>query len=316
MKQKAALIKMGVENNIYDIDEIKNIYNEYSKSGEVVSNFTEPNEEISFNTIEYARGGKVNKQDKVNPKAIEALNYFMSKGLTREQAAGLVGNFMRESSMNITSLNPYSGAYGLGQWLGGRKKKLISMYGNNPTFQNQLDFTWHELNSSHKNGLRMIKQSKTVDEAAANAFGYYEFSSGPQAAVKAMNDAGMNTRWKNPNGTLALNGGIEQARLLLGVNPTVTSNPTQNYNFEATVAPALQPVQIKPIEIPELKFSDASSLATENKEDNNDEQLLEQQLQKEAEEERKNQLLGIFNFLNQKPKTQKNTQTNKYTIHI
>lgn len=328
MKQKAALIKMGVENNIYDIDEIKNIYNEYAKGGEVEKEkpLIEFNKEIhekippNVAVIEnrsYAKGGKVKKQKQIDPKAVYALNYFMNKGLSKEQAAGLVGNFMRESSMNITALNPYSGAYGLGQWLGGRKKKLFSMYGNNPTLQNQLDFTWHELNSSHGKGLRMLKQSKTVDEAAANTFGYYEFSSGPQAAVKAMNDAGMNTKWKNPNGTLALNSGIEKARLLLGINPTtVTSNPTQNYNFEATVAPALQPVQMKPIEIPDLKFSDASSLAEEKKEDNNDEQLLEQQLQKEVEEEKKNQLFSVFNFLNQKPKTQKNTPTNNYTIHI
>lgn len=453
MKQKAALIKMGVENNIYDIDEIKNIYNEYAKGGEVEKNyntwkkklldykninvdedntydylgfynsnpdrawdmfnkdsnahfideyktvyhptfsnqsiysgkkskfnplgvtggtwskdgksyvlspsqgnyrwdvgntmdylgvaedngveayypdgrhFTEPNGEIWGGVLpnvtvirnrSYGGGGKVKKQNKVNPKAVYALNYFMNKGLSKEQAAGLVGNFMRESSMNITALNPYSGAYGLGQWLGGRKKKLFSMYGNNPTLQNQLDFTWHELNSSHGKGLRMLKQSKTVDEAAANAFGYYEFSGGPQAAVRAMNNAGMNTKWKNPNGTLALNGGIEKARLLLGIDPTtVTSNPTQNYNFEATVAPALQPVQMKPIEIPDLKFSDASLLAEEKKEDNNnDEQLLEQQLQKDSETKRKNQLMSVFNFLNQKSKTQKNTPTNNYTIHI
>lgn len=160
-------------------------------------------------------GGSIRDQ-----RVSQAISYFINKGLTREQAAGLVGNFMRESQMNPSALNKYSGAYGLGQWLGARKTKLFKRYGKNPTFENQLDYVWDELNSSHKRGLKMLRQSKTVDDAARNVFGYYEFSAGPEAAVAAMNRSGMGTKWKNPDGTLALNSGINYAHAAYNSKPS------------------------------------------------------------------------------------------------
>lgn len=164
-------------------------------------------------------GGSLSQQ---NQRAGYAVNYFMNKGLSKEAAAGLVGNLMRESRMDTNALNPASGAYGLGQWLGNRKTKLFKKYGKNPTFEQQLDYVWDELNTSHRKGLQMLKSSKTVDEAARNAFGYYEFSGGPKAAVDAMNKSGMNTKWKNPNGTYAMNQGINNAWVAYGkANPNI-----------------------------------------------------------------------------------------------
>ena len=182
----------------------------------------------------YARGGKLSQQ---NQRAGYAVNYFMNKGLSREAAAGLVGNLMRESRMNSNAINPASGAYGLGQWLGSRKTKLFKKYGRNPSFYQQLDYIWDELNTSHRKGLQMLKSSKTVDEAARNAFGYYEFSAGPQAAIAAMNKNGKNTKWKNPNGTVAMNNGITNAWIAYGkANPNAKlqglniNTPVLGYN--------------------------------------------------------------------------------------
>ena len=182
----------------------------------------------------YARGGKLSQQ---NQRAGYAVDYFMNKGLSREAAAGLVGNLMRESRMNSNAINPASGAYGLGQWLGSRKTKLFKKYGRNPSFYQQLDYIWDELNTSHRKGLQMLKSSKTVDEAARNAFGYYEFSAGPQAAIAAMNKNGKNTKWKNPNGTVAMNNGITNAWVAYGkANPNIklqglnVNKPVLGYN--------------------------------------------------------------------------------------
>lgn len=178
----------------------------------------------------YARGGKLSQQ---NQRAGYAVDYFMNKGLSREAAAGLVGNLMRESRMNSNAINPASGAYGLGQWLGSRKTKLFKKYGRNPSFYQQLDYIWDELNTSHRKGLQMLKSSKTVDEAARNAFGYYEFSAGPQAAIAAMNKNGKNTKWKNPNGTVAMNDGITNAWVAYGkANPNAK---LQGLNVNAPV---------------------------------------------------------------------------------
>lgn len=116
----------------------------------------------------------------------KAMDFFINKGLAKHQAAGLVGNLIRESGLNISAVNPYSGAVGIAQWLGSRKNKLFNTYGKNPSFEQQLEFVWQELNSSHKKGLQTLLNSQTVDEAAANAFGYYEFSVGPKGAIADM----------------------------------------------------------------------------------------------------------------------------------
>lgn len=260
----------------------------------------------------YAEGGKINK---VNPNAVRALNYFMNKGLTREQSAGIVGNLMVESSMNTRALNPYSGAYGIAQWLGSRKTALFNKYGNNPTLDQQLDFIWHELNSSHSRGLRMLKGSSNVNDAAANAFGFYEFSAGPQAAVRAMNAAGMNTKWKNPNGTIRLNEGIKNANILLGMNP--------NYNPAFNRPPISSTINLsipnRPIEIPQYKVNLA--LLEQPRQDN---QLglfnIAEPIQEQQEEPRQdNQIATLMNILDSigKPsERRRESNINNYTIHI
>lgn len=259
----------------------------------------------------YAKGGKINK---VNPSAVRALNYFVGKGLSREQAAGIVGNLMTESELNTRALNPYSGAYGIAQWLGSRKTALFNKYGKNPTLDQQLDFIWHELNSSHSRGLRMLKGSSNVNDAAANAFGYYEFSAGPQAAVRAMNAAGMNTKWKNPDGTIRLNEGIKNANILLGMNP--------NYNPAFNRPPISSTINLSlpniPVEIPQYKVNLA--LLEQPRQDN---QLglfnIAEPIQEQQEEPRQdNQIATLMNILDSigKPSERQRERVNNYTIHI
>ena len=145
----------------------------------------------------------------IEPKndAQKAVNFFMKKGLSRESASGLVGNLIRESRLQPNAINKYSKAYGIAQWLGDRKTKLFAKYGNNPTFEQQLQYVWDELNTTHTRGLQKLKESKTTEEAARNAFGYYEFSVGPKGAVLAMNKYGQ-------NGKKSLNEGVQYANEL------------------------------------------------------------------------------------------------------
>lgn len=176
-------------------------------------------------------------------RARQAVDYFINKGLTREQAAGLVGNLMRESGMNIGATNPNSGAYGLSQWLGSRKTRLFKRYGYHPTFEQQLDYIWDELNTSHRRGLQMLRASKTVNDAARNAFGYYEFSAGPEAAIRAMNSSGKNTKWKNPNGTYALNSGIKNAQMIFGEVPVTMDNAGDTLALDTPEStPSIHPI--------------------------------------------------------------------------
>ena len=108
------------------------------------------------------------KQDLQGDKK-KAMNFFISKGLNDYQAAGIVGNLLGESNLNHSAVNKSSGAYGLAQWLGDRKRKLFAKYGKNPTFDQQLEFLWEELNTSEKRSLNRLLQTKSAKEAT-NSF--------------------------------------------------------------------------------------------------------------------------------------------------
>lgn len=91
------------------------------------------------------------------------VNYFVNKGLTLSQAKGIYGNLMQESQGKINAQsNDGNNSYGIAQWTGVRKQRLFNMYGNNPSLQDQLDFLWWELNNTHKDALKSLRQSSTV----------------------------------------------------------------------------------------------------------------------------------------------------------
>lgn len=103
------------------------------------------------------------------------VNYFTNKGLTLNQAKGIYGNLMGESSGNLRAVSKDGfNSYGLAQWTGSRKTALLSKYGPNPTLQNQLDFIWEELNTTEKNALKALKQTNTIEEATRVFMTKYE----------------------------------------------------------------------------------------------------------------------------------------------
>lgn len=51
---------------------------------------------------------------------------LLDAGYSEEAAAGVLGNIEAESGFNPGAVNPSSGAFGLAQWLGGRKDKLYA----------------------------------------------------------------------------------------------------------------------------------------------------------------------------------------------
>lgn len=95
----------------------------------------------------------------------QAMDFFKSKGLSDIHSAGIVANLLGESELNHTAVNPKSKAYGLAQWLGSRKTKLFNKYGKNPSFEQQLEFVWDELNTSEKNAFNLLLQTKSYQKA-------------------------------------------------------------------------------------------------------------------------------------------------------
>ena len=111
----------------------------------------------------------------------KAYNYFVSKGLSKEQSAGIVGNFVQESSVNPeawengpnTKTPPEAGGWGLAQWTPGKiiletakKYKITTPIHEMLT---QLNIVWEQLNDvsppGRKNVIKDIKNTKTVEEA-------------------------------------------------------------------------------------------------------------------------------------------------------
>ena len=112
-------------------------------------------------------GGEVTGTGRVK----QALDFFVKKGFTAAQSAGLVGNLQQESSKDLdpTKRNRSSGAYGIAQWLSkDRIEEFTKTFGKrlqDSTFREQLEFIVHELNSTEKAAGNALRNAKTVEEA-------------------------------------------------------------------------------------------------------------------------------------------------------
>jgi len=114
-----------------------------------------------------------------------AYNYFVSKGLTPIQSAGIVGNLIQESNVMPTSVQ-YGGGPGRGiaQWsVGGRwdtsHSDNITAYANQQgtsrwALNTQLDFIWYELTTFSGYGLATLKSSTTITGATVAFMAKYE----------------------------------------------------------------------------------------------------------------------------------------------
>lgn len=114
---------------------------------------------------------------------MQAMKFFVSNGFTVSQAAGIVGNFMQESSMNPEAVNPKSGAYGIGQWLGDRQDKLYAFAkntgGDARSLATQLAYALYELNGTEGYAKsKILSSGATPEDAAVAADTYYERSEG------------------------------------------------------------------------------------------------------------------------------------------
>ncbi len=116
-------------------------------------------------------------------RAKRALEYFVRKGLTPAQAAGIVGNLQAESgqSLKIDAVGDGGKAIGIAQWHPDRRRHFERWKGKpfgKSTFQDQLDFIWWELNNTERNAMAKLRRAKSAEEAAAIVDQYYERSSG------------------------------------------------------------------------------------------------------------------------------------------
>ena len=114
----------------------------------------------------------------VRGTARQAIDFFMSKGLTRAQAAGVAGNLVHESGFNPSAVGDGGTSFGIAQWHNGRgdaMKRWTAANGYSPTsFKGQLEYLWHELNNGESNALGKLRATSSPYDAGMAFCRYFE----------------------------------------------------------------------------------------------------------------------------------------------
>ncbi|RRD03291.1 hypothetical protein EII34_14590 [Arachnia propionica] len=110
-----------------------------------------------------------------------AFDYFVGHGLSNEQAAGIVGNLMAESGdpINPRAVQPGGPGRGIAQWSVGERWATLESFaagqGRDPwALDLQLDFIWHEFNTTEGNAFAHLKGTSTVQDAALSFSSKFE----------------------------------------------------------------------------------------------------------------------------------------------
>jgi hypothetical protein len=110
-----------------------------------------------------------------------AMQFFESRGYTKAQAAGIVGNLIAESGMDPGARAPgdardKTDSVGIAQWNMERRKALqeFAAKRGKPAgdFETQLAFIDHELRTSERGAGDRLRGARNADEAAAAFIGY------------------------------------------------------------------------------------------------------------------------------------------------
>ncbi len=113
---------------------------------------------------------KLNFSPDKKEKIKQYKDFFIGRGFTKEQAAGIVGNLYAESGLNH-SIKQIGGGpgFGLAQWEGPRQADFKRVMGKNiedSTEVDQLNFIIWELNNTEKKAKNELLKTKTPEEAA------------------------------------------------------------------------------------------------------------------------------------------------------
>jgi hypothetical protein len=110
--------------------------------------------------------------------APRVIDYFVSKGWTREQAAGIAANLETESNFDPTAVGDGGKAYGVAQWHPDRQQAFKKWTGKDiqgSTLEDQLNFVHYEMTEgAEKSAGDKLRNSTTAQEAGAVVSRYYE----------------------------------------------------------------------------------------------------------------------------------------------
>jgi hypothetical protein len=122
-------------------------------------------------------GWMTSHNPRLTQKRDQYLKFFTDNGYTKEQASGIVGNLMAESSLDPGAVGDNGQAYGLAQWHPDRQQDFKEFFGSDikgSSDKDQLDFILYELQNKEKSAGRALSRTTTAAEAASVFRNQYE----------------------------------------------------------------------------------------------------------------------------------------------
>jgi hypothetical protein len=110
--------------------------------------------------------------------ANSAVDFYMSKGWSREQATGIAANLHAESGLNPRAVGDGGSAYGLAQWHPDRQRNFARWAGHDirdSTLQEQMEFVHYELTQGNERlAGNALRNARTAREAGSTVSKMYE----------------------------------------------------------------------------------------------------------------------------------------------
>jgi len=120
-----------------------------------------------------------------------AMKYLQSKGLSREDAAAIVGNLVQESNVNPNAHNKSEGAFGIAQWRNERfvgLQRFAASQGKDwKDLDVQLDYLMYELQTTERGAWNRMQAASNVSDKAAIFDQFYERSKGTERGKRISN---------------------------------------------------------------------------------------------------------------------------------
>lgn len=114
--------------------------------------------------------------------------FLIRQGITAKGAAAVLGNFHWESTLNPAAVESNGIGHGLAQWSFGRADALMAFARRKGkewhNLELQLDFLMHELETSYRPTLRMLKNADDVADATYKFHAQFEKSADSEAAIR------------------------------------------------------------------------------------------------------------------------------------
>lgn len=174
--------------------------------------------------------------------------YLKSQGVSDAAILGIVAGATAESRLDPKAVNHTSGAYGIGQWLGSRKRALFAKY-RHPTFEQQSEFLVSELKGGDRGGASVLNAPTSAAALDAYASKFMRARAGVGGDIRrgstvlASLDPGLirgASAFQTASTTNTSNSRSSQTSVDIGSININAPNAKDSKQIAATIGPAIQ----------------------------------------------------------------------------